>query len=107
MTMDNHQSSQQQEQPQQTSSSSSPPSSPSPTMQQQQQQQQERLPNAYTSASFLSKLFFTWPYPLLQHGMKHTLNDSDLPENTKKDTSYDSLQHFHTIWNQEQKKSVS
>ena len=63
-------------------------------------------PNAYTSASFFSKLFFTWPYPLLKLGMQQTLQLEQLPQNSHPDTSQYALQHFTRIWNQEQQRCL-
>jgi ATP-binding cassette subfamily C (CFTR/MRP) protein 4 len=60
-----------------------------------------RPPNAYTTASFFSKVFFTWPYPLLKLGMQQTLQEIQLPHNANDDTSQYALQQFHRIWNPE------
>jgi hypothetical protein len=39
----------------------------------------ERRANPYAGASFLSKLFFRWPQPLLEDGMTRIIQESDLP----------------------------
>jgi ATP-binding cassette, subfamily C (CFTR/MRP), member 4 len=61
-------------------------------------------PNAFGTASFLSKLLFTWPYPLLQQGMRKTLQDSDLPESLPADSSAYALPYFTRLWQREQQR---
>jgi ATP-binding cassette, subfamily C (CFTR/MRP), member 4 len=63
-----------------------------------------RPPNAFGTASFLSKLLFTWPYPLLQLGMRKTLQDSDLPESLPADSSAYALPYFTRLWQREQQR---
>ena len=59
----------------------------------------ERPPNPFAQASWRSRLFFTWPYPLLKLGMERTLKDEDQPDCLPQDTSAYSLQYFNRIWN--------
>lgn len=62
---------------------------------------EQRPPNALQEASWLSRLFFTWPYPLLKLGMKRTLTEADLPAGLEKDSSEYSLNYFNRIWKEE------
>jgi len=72
---------------------------------QQQHHHYQRPPNAYQHASFLSKLFFTWPYPLLRLGMQQSLSDDDLPDVAQDtDSSKANLEYFQRIWQEEQRK---
>lgn len=77
---------------------------------QQDQQQQEvvasipRSKNAFAEASFLSKAFFMWPYPLLKLGMKRPLLEEDLPEILTSDSSEHCLNYVNRIWNDEIRK---
>ena len=60
-----------------------------------------RKPNPLKEASFLSRLFFTWPYPLLKLGMQRPLEESDLPEITLADTSAYNLRIITELFNRE------
>ena len=60
-----------------------------------------RKPNPLKEASFLSRLFFTWPYPLLKLGMQRTLEESDLPDIPLADTSAYNLRIITDMWNRE------
>jgi ATP-binding cassette, subfamily C (CFTR/MRP), member 4 len=64
--------------------------------------QPHRPPNSYATASFLSKLCFTWPYPLLKEGLRRPLKDADLPDIMDADSSRFNRNYFETIWHQEQ-----
>jgi ATP-binding cassette, subfamily C (CFTR/MRP), member 4 len=68
------------------------------------QQSFERPENAFLTASWFSKLFFIWPYPLLKLGMQQTLTDEDLPAGLEKDSSEYSLNYFNRVWNEEKQK---
>jgi ATP-binding cassette subfamily C (CFTR/MRP) protein 4 len=58
----------------------------------------QRLPNAYETASWWSRLLFTWPYPLLQLGLQRPLQDADLPELQDVDRSVNCRHYFERIW---------
>jgi ATP-binding cassette, subfamily C (CFTR/MRP), member 4 len=58
----------------------------------------QRLPSAYRHASLLSRLFFTWTYPLLKQGLERPLTDADLPDIEDIDSSQTALAHFHKLW---------
>ena len=53
-----------------------------------------RPENPYRKASCLSRLFFTWAYPLLQVGLQRPLQEYDLPHVDTKDTSTQGLTLF-------------
>ena len=62
---------------------------------------QQRPPHPYTSASFFSKLFFLWPYPLLKLGMTRPLVDSDFADVLPNDESLYNQQYLEKLWKQE------
>lgn len=64
----------------------------------------ERTPSPWDGASFLSKLFFLWPYPLLKLGMTRPLQPNDLPEIPAVDASSYNRDYLDRIWKQELKK---
>ena len=64
----------------------------------------ERPDSAWQQASWLSRLFFTWPYPLLKLGMQRTLTDADLPSGVETDFSDFLLNDFNRIWKEEQQQ---
>jgi ATP-binding cassette subfamily C (CFTR/MRP) protein 4 len=64
-----------------------------------------RSPNPLQSASFVSKLFFSWPYPLLQLGMKRPLEDADLSEIMEVDSSAFNGAYFQRMWQREKEVS--
>ena len=61
----------------------------------------DRAINPYTTASLLSKCFFTWPYSLLKMGMERTLEEEDLPNIMKEESSSYNCNLFETIWKNE------
>jgi hypothetical protein len=63
----------------------------------------ERPPNPLLNASFLSKMFFTWPYPILKLGLERPLEEKDLSDVAEVDSSLYNLRHFNKIWAEEQK----
>jgi ATP-binding cassette subfamily C (CFTR/MRP) protein 4 len=87
--------------------------------QQQQQQQQHQCdvqpddqhddqpndalypPNMMANASWLSRLIFYWPYPLLRLGGMGPLSASMLPEILKADTSKYNREYFEILWEKE------
>jgi ATP-binding cassette subfamily C (CFTR/MRP) protein 4 len=62
---------------------------------------ENRSQNAMGQASFLSRLLFIWPYPLLKLGLERPLEERDLPENLEIDTSLYNRNHFESIWAEE------
>jgi ATP-binding cassette subfamily C (CFTR/MRP) protein 4 len=73
---------------------------PSPGMEQEIDFQ--RKPNPLKQASWLSRLFFIWPYPLLILGMERPLEESDLPENLNSDRSAVNEKYLDRLWQEEQ-----
>lgn len=55
-------------------------------------------------ASFISKLLFMWPYPLLKVGMTRPLEESDLPEVMEIDSSAANRRYFENLWEEEKRK---
>ncbi|GAX19080.1 ATP-binding cassette, subfamily C (CFTR/MRP), member 4 [Fistulifera solaris] len=66
-----------------------------------------RSPNPLQSASFGSKLFFSWPYPLLQLGMKRPLEDADLSDIMRVDSSAYNGAYFQRMWQRERETSTT
>mmetsp|Transcript_3038 Transcript_3038/g.8791 ORF Transcript_3038/g.8791 Transcript_3038/m.8791 type:complete len:1373 (-) Transcript_3038:1207-5325(-) len=64
-----------------------------------------RKPNPLKEASFLSKMFFSWPYPLLKLGMQRPLEENDLPDIPLSDTSAYNLQVMTDMWNREMERA--
>jgi ATP-binding cassette subfamily C (CFTR/MRP) protein 4 len=65
--------------------------------------QEERPPNPLLNASFLSRMFFTWPYPILKLGMERPLEEKDLAAVAEVDSSVYNLTHFNRVWAEEQR----
>lgn len=63
-----------------------------------------RPPNLMANASFLSRMIFRWPYPLLQLGLQRPLQEEDLPEIMDVDSSEFNCNHFEKLWKQEQER---
>jgi ATP-binding cassette subfamily C (CFTR/MRP) protein 4 len=63
-----------------------------------------RAENPYPKASLFSKCFFTWPYPLLKLGMERTLEESDLPNIMKEESSTYNRNLIEDIWEKELKR---
>jgi len=61
-----------------------------------------RPPNMMENASLFSRLVFMWPYPLLRLGLTRPLEESDLPEIMKCDSSKYNSDYFDKIWKDEQ-----
>jgi ATP-binding cassette, subfamily C (CFTR/MRP), member 4 len=64
-----------------------------------------RPENAFAAASWFSKLFFIWPYPLLKKGTQQTLTDADLYAGLENDSSKNSLDYFNRMWQAEQRRN--
>ena len=64
--------------------------------QQQEEEQQQRPPHPYETASFLSKLFFWWPWPLLKLGLQRPLMDHDLANVLHIDSSQYNVQYLYS-----------
>lgn len=64
-----------------------------------------RPPNMMGDASFISRLFFYWPYPLLKLGLQRPLEEKDLPEILAEDTSKRNRNHFEQLWADEQARN--
>jgi len=60
-----------------------------------------RPDNPYINASILSKLFFTWPYPLLKEGMLHPIEEKDLPSIMTEEESSHNRVRFEQLWQDE------
>ena len=65
----------------------------------------ERKPNPLGEASFLSKMFFSWPYPLLKLGMQRPLEERDLPDIPLSDTSAYNLRIMTDMWDREMERA--
>eukprot|EP00978_Attheya_sp_CCMP212_P020021 scaffold56832_cov45-Attheya_sp.AAC.6 len=61
-------------------------------------------PNAYLGASFLSRLFFRWPYALMKIGLERPIRDVDLPENAPTESSEVNLKMMDRMWSNEQSR---
>ncbi|KAL7564370.1 hypothetical protein ACA910_001519 [Epithemia clementina (nom. ined.)] len=72
---------------------------PQPPPQDNQQPQDERPPHPLTNASFLSRLCFQWPWPLLKLGLERPLTDSDLAQVLLEDSSEYNWKYFQSIYN--------
>eukprot|EP00592_Proboscia_alata_P027203 CAMPEP_0194436906 /NCGR_PEP_ID=MMETSP0176-20130528/97162_1 /TAXON_ID=216777 /ORGANISM="Proboscia alata, Strain PI-D3" /LENGTH=81 /DNA_ID=CAMNT_0039257705 /DNA_START=20 /DNA_END=262 /DNA_ORIENTATION=+ len=57
--------------------------------------------NLMENASWISKLFFSWPYPLMKLGMERPLQDADLGEIFEVDTSQYNQKYINKLWNEE------
>ena len=55
-------------------------------------------PHPYNNASFVSKLFFWWPWPLLKLGLERPLTLNDLAEVAEVDSSHANFQHLQSLW---------
>ncbi len=60
-----------------------------------------RPENTFKDASFISKLFFMWPYKILQQGMERTITEMDLPDVLDTESSKQNRIHFEKLWNDE------
>lgn len=61
----------------------------------------QRSENPLKSASFISKAFFSWPYPLLKLGMERPLEDTDIPDIMDIDKSSNNRIYLETLWKKE------
>ncbi len=61
----------------------------------------QRMPNQWKQASWLSRLLFFWPYPLLKLGMERPLKEQDLPEILDSDRSTANRLYLENLWNDE------
>jgi ATP-binding cassette subfamily C (CFTR/MRP) protein 4 len=64
----------------------------------------KRPENPYLAASFISRLCFLWPYPLLKLGMERPLEESDLAEVLEVDSSVYNRDYFNRMWENELRK---
>jgi ATP-binding cassette, subfamily C (CFTR/MRP), member 4 len=64
-----------------------------------------RPQNMMQHASFLSRLFFMWPYPLLQLGLSRPLEEHDLPEIMKVDSSKYNGDYVDNLWKTEKARN--
>ena len=67
--------------------------------------QMSRPSNMMESASFLSRLLFRWPFPLLQVGLSRPLEEHDLPEILPVDSSKYNRDYFDKVWKAEQARN--
>jgi ATP-binding cassette subfamily C (CFTR/MRP) protein 4 len=61
--------------------------------------------NLLEQASFFSRMFFFWPYPLLKLGLKRPLEEEDLPDILKADSSNRNKNRFDQIWDEEKRQN--
>ena len=61
--------------------------------------------NLMDKASFFSRAFFTWPYPLLKLGLVRPLEEEDLPEVLHVDSSKRNKNYFDQIWDDEKRRN--
>ena len=62
-------------------------------------------PNMLSNASFLSRLFFNWPTPLLKLGITRPLEEIDLPEILEVDSSTYNRNYFDKLWAEERARN--
>ncbi len=67
-------------------------------------EQLNRAPNMLEKASFISRMLFRWPYPLLQLGLQRPLEEKDLPEIMQVDSSKYNCNNFERLWKSEQER---
>ncbi|KAL7557087.1 hypothetical protein ACA910_009910 [Epithemia clementina (nom. ined.)] len=58
----------------------------------------DRPPHPYTNASFVSKLFFSWPWPLLKLGLERPLTTDDLADVAPVDSSQANFDHLRDLF---------
>lgn len=63
-----------------------------------------RPPNMLECASFLSRLMFLWPYDLINRGIDHPIQEMDLPDVLKEDSSIYNLKMMEHIWETEKER---
>lgn len=63
-----------------------------------------RPQNPFEHASFISKLFFLWPYPLLKLGMKRPLEPDDIPHIMSVDGSGRNREYLDRLWKAEKRR---
>lgn len=66
--------------------------------------QDERPVNAMAGASWWSRIFFYWPYPLLKLGLERPLVETDIPAILPVDTSRYNREYLCEIWEREQER---
>lgn len=64
----------------------------------------KRRENTYSRASFLSKLLFIWPYELLKEGMLKPLDEQDLHDIMKEESSSYNREWFEKLWQDEKRR---
>lgn len=65
----------------------------------------QRPEHPIRTASWLSRLLFLWPYPLLKLGMERPLQDSDLADTLVGDSSKHCREHFERVWQEEKRRN--
>mmetsp|Transcript_5398 Transcript_5398/g.7757 ORF Transcript_5398/g.7757 Transcript_5398/m.7757 type:complete len:414 (-) Transcript_5398:3266-4507(-) len=66
--------------------------------------EKRRPSNKLAAASCFSRLFFTWPYPLMRIGLTRTIEESDLPEILPIDSSKYNIELMDRIWKEEKER---
>lgn len=64
-----------------------------------------RPANLLDQASFFSRVFFIWPYPLLKLGLERPLEEEDLPCLNPIDSSNRNKNYFDQIWDEEKRRN--
>lgn len=67
----------------------------------------DRANNPWLEASLLSRLIYLWPYPLLKLGLERPLEERDLPDIAKVDTSSYNREYLTEIWEAEKNHNRS
>ncbi|KAG7350940.1 multidrug ABC transporter permease/ATPase [Nitzschia inconspicua] len=80
-------------------------SSSQDSLSEQRHEPPQRPPNMMASASRISRLLFKWPYPLLKLGLERPLEDSDLPEILRQDTSRYNREYLQALWQRERERN--
>jgi len=63
-----------------------------------------RPANPMVSATWWSRVFFYWPYPLLKLGMERPLKDIDVPNILPVDTSRYNREYLSELWERERER---
>lgn len=64
-----------------------------------------RTGNLLAGASLISRILFLWPYSLLKLGLERPLEEIDLPEIMKQDSSQFNKRYFEKLWKKEQESN--
>lgn len=65
----------------------------------------QRPPNLMAGASWLSRLLFFWPFPLLKLGLERPLEEIDIPEILEEDSSLRNRNRFDRVWAEERRRN--